>query len=456
MNPPDDRDFPELVEALLEGELDEAGRVRLAAILRDSPERCAELSRHLVLGHALSRLRPDRDDSEFAADTAAHIARIAGEPPRAFPEKVTGRIVRLQVRRALAIAAVAALALLPALWLLRPGGRDTAETVAVLLRFDSDGSVLSEEEIHPGRRIEETQGLARMTFANGAVLAVEAPFRLTVESAMAVKLDAGRLNAWCPESAHGFRVDTPSASVVDLGTSFGVAAGEDGHSEVMVLDGLVEVSRDTDTLRVEKGGAVAVDSPGKLREVAFTPTPFKNTWVLNHGILATRGAIVPADPDIPERVALMESDEHVLVIPERRSVPFDQPLRAQITRPGTLPGDFDGMGHILAPIPGKRLSSFLIRYDPVGTHPPDYFVRFEGEVTFDRPVLAIIAHRPALEASDPVFATASWDAEFRGIELNQLNNEPDSVTLSEDRRTVKVIFYAGASTDEVRVILEDP
>jgi hypothetical protein len=39
--------------------------------------------------------------------------------------------------------------------------------------------------------------------------------------------------------------------------------------------------------------------------------------------------------------------------------------------------------------------------------------------------------------------------------MDQYNNPPDSVALSTDRRTEKVVFYAGASTDEIRVILED-
>jgi hypothetical protein len=48
-----------------------------------------------------------------------------------------------------------------------------------------------------------------------------------------------------------------------------------------------------------------------------------------------------------------------------------------------------------------------------------------------------------------------WESKFRGIELKQINNPPDSVTLSADRRTVKVVFFAGASSDEIRVFLED-
>ena len=72
-----------------------------------------------------------------------------------------------------------------------------------------------------------------------------------------------------------------------------------------------------------------------------------------------------------------------------------------------------------------------------------------------RKVLAIACKEESLAHGDHVFATADWKSLYRGIELNQRLNPPDTVTLSEDRRTVKVVFYAGASTDDIRVILEE-
>ena len=40
-----------------------------------------------------------------------------------------------------------------------------------------------------------------------------------------------------PPGAEGFRVDTPSAQVVDLGTAFGIEQFADGTSKVSVFDG---------------------------------------------------------------------------------------------------------------------------------------------------------------------------------------------------------------------------
>ena len=152
----------------------------------------------------------------------------------------------------------------------------------------------------------------------------------------------------------------------------------------------------------------------------------------------------------------MEDNENVLVIPEKRNLPFDRPIHAEILEPGTLPGSITGDIREVPAVSGKRLSSFLVRYNPVGKTREDDFVKFEVEVTFDRPVHAIACQRQALAQTDRDFATGTWNSEFRGIELWQIANPPDSVTLSADRRTVKVVFYAGISTDEIRVIVEDP
>lgn len=442
-------EFIELLEALTEERIDEAGRARLVSMARGNARLRAALREHFAVSRALAAL--ERDDAGFAERTAAHAIKMAGESEFSFAGKITRRIIRHRLAKGLAAAAVLALAALPLAWrTLRP-----AEEVATLVRMDEAGIVHSRTTVKAGQKFDETQGLVRLDFLNGAVVAVEAPARLSVVSGMEIALESGRLNAWCPETAHGFKVRTRSAALTDLGTSFGVSASADGRSEFVVLDGLVEVERSGEKVRLEQGKALTSTPKESLQSVAFDPSGFKNTWPLASGILSTTGSVIPVSPDVPEKVALSEDSEHVLVIPERRGVPFTRPLEAEITGPGSLPGTFDGSVKTVQPGSGRRLRSILLRYDPVGTSPEDYFIRLEGEVTFDRPVLAISCHRDSLAKSDGLFSTASWKATHRGIELKQIDNDPDSVTLSADRRTVKIIFYAGASTDEVRVFLED-
>ena len=105
-----------------------------------------------------------------------------------------------------------------------------------------------------------------------------------------------------------------------------------------------------------------------------------------------------------------------------------------------------------------RLRGFLIRYNPKWT---TGFRRFDGEVTFDRPVMAICCQGKYLDATDAAFANGAYTdvseraRAFRGIDLDQPDKFPEVVTLSEDRRTVKILFNAGVSSDDIRVILEE-
>ena len=440
-------EFIELLEALSEESLDEPGRARLVAMAAESPQLRSTLREHLALNRALGQL--DREDSLFAERTAAHVIKTASEGDFAFAAKVRQKILRRRVVKILAAAAVLAVAALPFLV--------TKREVATLVRMDSEGKVLSRTPVKEGAKFDEKElCFLRFDFENGAIVAVEAPAKLVVASGMELKLESGKLNAWCPEPAHGFKVRTASADLTDLGTSFGVSTSADGQSNFVVLDGSVEVEKGAQKMRLEQGAAATSSMQREtLREVAFDASDFKNTWPLASGILFTSGSVVPAFPDIPEKVAVMEDSEHVLVIPERRQVAVDSPLKAEITGPGSFPGTFDQAPDPFRPAPGKKMRSILLRYDPVGTSAKDEFIRLEGEVTFDRPVVAIACHLNTLRDSDALFATASWEHEYRGIEIKQDNGKPDTVTLSEDRRTVKILFYAGASTDEVRVFLEE-
>lgn len=446
----------ELLELLQEGGLDEAGRARLHAMLKQQPEFLPLVSTHFAVARALGQLEAREHD--FAGRTAAHVAKLANEKEFAFVDRVKRRIIVRRTVKVLTAAAVLTLAALPFFWRSTPppgAAQPEGVAVAMLSRLEKDGSTLRTEAVHVGSRIKDASGLMRLNFNNGAIVAVEGPVDFTVVSAMEILLESGRLNAWCPEDAHGFKVRTASAVLKDLGTSFGVSATSDGRSEFMVLDGCVEVEKGGEKLRLDKGNAVTANRKDTLKSVAFEPSPFKKTWLLASGILSTTGSVAPADPDVPEKVALAEDDDFVMVIPEKRGVIFNHPLSAEITEPGSLPGDFDGTVHWVLPVPEKRLRSVLLRYDPVGVMADDEFKRLAGEVTFDRPVAAICTHRDTLEKSDGLFATASWDSVYRGIELKQIGNPPDSVMLSPDRRTVSIVFHAGASTDEVRVILED-
>ena len=461
MNDSDPASFPQLLEQMLEGSIDDLARARLIGMLEGDLERCHEVRRHLKLSAALEQLSFGENEESFVQMVTEHVFHVGGEGDQSFVEKVLGQLPVRKPRswpgRPLAVAALVLLSATGLFMMLRGG--EKGPVLAKLKTIDVNGQVLATRDVRGGFKHVLKEGLLRLDFGNGAIVAIEGPADFEVVSASVMRLASGKLNAWCPESAHGFQVLTLNAKVTDLGTSFGVSATPGGITDFLVLDGTIDVSQGTDTRRLIEGEALRSSGAGGLESVAFQAEAFSRTWPLASGILSASGSVKPAPPSTPEQLALMEEDESVRVIPEKRSVPFDKPLEVELASPGEISLQHMPKRQMLAARPDLRLRSFLIRYNPVG-RPGDKFRRFEGQVTFDHPVLAICASGPVLEASDPVFATGPWRPadgamEFRGIDLDQPENLADQVRLSEDRHTVSIIFNAGVSTDDLRVIVEE-
>ena len=87
------------------------------------------------------------------------------------------------------------------------------------------------------------------------------PARLQVVNAMLIRVLAGRVTADVPERAHGFAIETAQARIVDLGTRFGVEAAADGHTDVVVFEGKVDVTSadEPDAKRLVQGEGVRLE-----------------------------------------------------------------------------------------------------------------------------------------------------------------------------------------------------
>lgn len=109
-------------------------------------------------------------------------------------------------------------------------------------------------QLSEGARVALSAGIARITFESGAVATLEGPCDFVVDNAMHGTIRSGRVSVTAPKRAYGFRIRSPNAEVIDLGTTFGVAVDDRGNSEVHVFSGEV-LSR-----RIDAAG----DRPGKL------------------------------------------------------------------------------------------------------------------------------------------------------------------------------------------------
>ncbi len=88
--------------------------------------------------------------------------------------------------------------------------------------------------------IECEDGSIDITFDSGAIIKLQGPTSLRIESEIRASLLAGAMTANVPEPAHGFEILTPSSFLRDLGTTFSVRVLDDQTTDLHVLDGLVE------------------------------------------------------------------------------------------------------------------------------------------------------------------------------------------------------------------------
>ena len=92
-----------------------------------------------------------------------------------------------------------------------------------------------------GRRIALSRGFVEVTFREGARCVFTGPCEVVLDDTNRLTLLSGTLAATVHEDAVGFRVDTPSGSVTDLGTQFGVTVRPNGGEDVHVFKGQVDV-----------------------------------------------------------------------------------------------------------------------------------------------------------------------------------------------------------------------
>lgn len=437
----------------MEGQLNESDNTQLNGLLREHPELLIVVRQHLEISELISHQKPLRSSEHVISELNNHFKSLPREED-IFVENLFERIRHRRLNRRLLIAAaVIALAIPGALLALRT----SAPVVAQATLLDSSGNYSTHEGVREGEHIDLKSGLMRLEFGNGAVVAVESPAKFEVSSAKLINLKLGKLNAWCPESAHGFQVVTSETTLTDIGTAFGIDADPNGSSTFIVLEGSVKLKKNNQVHLLEEGTAMSTDQHTGLRNSTFETAPYVRTWAVNSGIVKTTGAVRPAKPDTPERLAKLYNDTEVMVIPEGRDLSFDQKIVAEISTPGHLEITTETVPtHSIPPVAGLRLNSYLVRVDPESKLKGAEHIYFQGSVTFDQPVIAIILGNSTLRETDIRFGNGKWPripgSHLRGLEMNYNTSIHDEVSLSEDRRTVTIAFQTGGSSDDIRVI----
>ena len=97
-----------------------------------------------------------------------------------------------------------------------------------------------------------------------------------------------------------------------------------------------------------------------------------------------------------------------------------------------------------------RVDSFLLQYNPVRNDDDSKNQKFQGELHFDRPIVALILQKELLDSSDTKLALPGTD--FHNIFRRGIN-DVDLVTLSPDRRVLRVALNVKNGVDQIRVLV---
>jgi len=135
-------------------------------------------------------------------------------------------------------------------------------------------------EVLPAGQLRLESGVVELAFASGARAAVEGPAELNVVDRNMIELRLGKISADVPKNAIGFTVKAPNATVVDLGTRFGIDAKAKDSSEVDVFEGKVRVMQGRDTnapdndWNLTKNMAMVLDRRGGVTAAAPPESAF--------------------------------------------------------------------------------------------------------------------------------------------------------------------------------------
>ncbi len=139
------------------------------------------------------------------------------------------------------------------------------DIVAVLIDSEdciwqaNDGEVYSfGRPFERGAALWVKSGIARLAMNGNAGLALEGPASVELVSEQEVRVLHGKVSAYAPEEAIGFKLITPEIEIVDLGTRFATSVDGQGHTDVHVFEGEISVRG-----KGEKGGELLVEGQAR-------------------------------------------------------------------------------------------------------------------------------------------------------------------------------------------------
>jgi FecR-like protein len=273
------RELFELLAAFRDETLTEDQQHRLQDLLQSDADARDYFLRFMSL-HALLETRlPGSESEDDETPATSDVATTAHQRPPRSPRRTRAAMLVLAASLLVAVTA----------YVLRPPRQVAellSEPVAVATVSDlanvtwtSESTVYEvNDEVLPGRICLES-GLIRLSYRHGVVVTVDGPADYEILTPDRAVLRAGRLAAYVPDGAEGFRVSTPNAKVVDLGTEFGLTVSDRGETELSVFDGSVELTPsvpEAETTLVQSGQSYRVDEKGNAKSWSIGLAPYRD------------------------------------------------------------------------------------------------------------------------------------------------------------------------------------
>ena len=124
-----------------------------------------------------------------------------------------------------------------------------------------------------GDMIRVSRGVMTLRYDNGSELALHGPALFELVSEQYGRMLLGKLTAVIAKGAEGFSVSTPRATVIDLGTELGIEVDSEGATDVVVFEGLVDLSYNSELegvgrqKRLSAGEAMHLDAFGTISRI---------------------------------------------------------------------------------------------------------------------------------------------------------------------------------------------
>ena len=196
-----------------------------------------------------------------------------------------------------------------------------------------------------------TAGLVEITYDTGTRLILEGPAKYRVDDRNAGALGLGKLAARVPRRAVGFCVETPSATITDRGTEFGVEVTADGVTSVAVFQGEVDVA----------GGAT-----GRSSRAAERLTAGQAARIAQFDTLVQR---IPAESvEFSREILQGVRKTRILATKPLLYLPFDEPAEARSLE---VLGSQEAFGRIEGMVSNG--------WHGVSGHDDDRAVKFDGQ-----------------------------------------------------------------------------